>query len=102
MESLLPKLKLTELVRTWPQEDTPRFDYGGFVVGEKEETALLLCKSAGILCGVPFLNKIFEELQCSVKWNFEEGTDLVPVCICAVVRGKVKYMLLEKLTKQLK
>lgn len=32
-------------ISTWLQEDIPSFDYGGFVVGEKEEVAFLLGKS---------------------------------------------------------
>jgi len=35
----------------WLAEDVPAFDYGGLVVGEKIETAVLLCKSPGVLAG---------------------------------------------------
>lgn len=33
-------------VADWLTEDTPSFDYGGFVVGEDEKTATLYGKSA--------------------------------------------------------
>ena len=51
-------------------------DYGGFVVGETEETATLFGKSKvystvqqlisqGVLAGVPFFDEVFSQLGCS-------------------------------------
>lgn len=53
-------------VTAWLQEDTPSFDYGGFVVGEVEKTAFLLGKGKepAVLAGVPFVNEIFAQLEC--------------------------------------
>ena len=48
---LLHPVKLRQLAADWLAEDVPAFDYGGFVVGEKRETAVLLCKSPGVLAG---------------------------------------------------
>ena len=47
---------------------------GGFVVGEKTETALLYCKSSAVLAGVPFADVIFEQLDLQCTWNFDEGS----------------------------
>jgi nicotinate-nucleotide pyrophosphorylase len=47
---------------------------GGFVVGEKTETALLYCKSSAVLAGVPFADAIFEQLDLQCIWNFDEGS----------------------------
>ncbi|KAF1928815.1 nicotinate-nucleotide diphosphorylase [Didymella exigua CBS 183.55] len=44
---LLP-LTYKRLVSEWLEEDTPSFDYGGFVVGEEQSEAKLLGKSAVI------------------------------------------------------
>ena len=55
---------LSQLVQSWIQEDAPSFDFGGAIVGEKEETAALYCKSNGVLAGVPFVNAVFKELDC--------------------------------------
>ena len=41
---LLPQT-YKRLVSEWLEEDTPSFDYGGFVVGEEESEAKLLGKS---------------------------------------------------------
>lgn len=41
---LLPR-GWSDIVTLWFQEDTPSMDYGGFVVGETEETATLFGKS---------------------------------------------------------
>lgn len=34
------------VITAWLAEDTPSFDYGGFVVGEAESEAFLFCKSS--------------------------------------------------------
>lgn len=45
----------------WYAEDTPSYDYGGFVVGDAPRTATLYCKSRGVLAGVPFFDEIFAQ-----------------------------------------
>jgi nicotinate-nucleotide pyrophosphorylase (carboxylating) len=62
---LLPPSWKTQ-VTVWLQEDTPSFDYGGFVVGDVERTAYLLGKGKGpaVLAGVPFVDEIFKQLDC--------------------------------------
>lgn len=57
----------------WLHEDIPSFDYGGFVVGNKEERAEILCKANGVLCGVPFVTRIFTVLGCKIEWH-KSGT----------------------------
>ncbi|KAH0285393.1 nicotinate-nucleotide pyrophosphorylase [Aureobasidium namibiae CBS 147.97] len=66
----------TSVISAWLAEDTPSFDYGGFVVGAAPATARLLAKSSGILAGVPFVDEIFKQLDCKVEWLVAEG-DLV-------------------------
>ena len=44
---ILHPVTLAHMAREWLKEDTPNFDYGGFVVGEREESAVLLMKSQG-------------------------------------------------------
>lgn len=70
---LLPPTYKTEVQR-WVSEDCPSIDIGGFVVGEKEETAHLLCKSSGVFAGLPFAQAVFEHLDLNVIWHMEEGT----------------------------
>lgn len=52
------------LVSQWLQEDVPSFDYGGYVVGEEDQEAILFCKAEGVLAGVPFFNEVFRQLDC--------------------------------------
>jgi hypothetical protein len=64
-EHLLPpswKAQITE----WLAEDTPSFDYGGYVVGEVEREAYLFGKGkeAAVLAGSPFFTEIFTQLGC--------------------------------------
>ena len=63
----------TAVISAWLAEDTPSFDYGGFVVGAAPATARLLAKSPGILAGVPFVDEIFKQLECKVEWLVKEG-----------------------------
>lgn len=92
---VLHPLTIRHLAREWLKEDTPNFDYGGFVVGEKEETALLLQKSAGVFAGKPFFDAVFKELDCTVVWdNTLDGAFIEPVRILATVSGKVRQILL--------
>ncbi|KAI9684014.1 MAG: hypothetical protein M1822_005841 [Bathelium mastoideum] len=69
---LLPPT-LEPLITTWLTEDAPAFDIGGFVVGESPAEARLLCKSQGVLAGVPFFNETFRVLGCEVEWLVKEG-----------------------------
>ncbi|XP_041348372.1 nicotinate-nucleotide pyrophosphorylase [carboxylating]-like isoform X2 [Gigantopelta aegis] len=91
---ILTPTNLKHLAREWLKEDTPSFDYAGFVVGEKEETAVLLVKSPGVVAGRPFFDAIFEELDCKVEWDCEEGEHIENVRTVAKVTGKVRHLLL--------
>jgi len=92
---LLPPSWKTQ-VAAWLAEDTPSFDYGGFVVGEAEREAFLLGKGkqTAVLAGVPFFTEIFEQLGCKVEWHLQEGEEFDPIKHVATVRGKVRYLLL--------
>lgn len=63
-------------ITSWLAEDTPSFDYGGFVVGEAPRTATLWGKSAGVLAGVPFFDEIFQQCGCSVEWFLKDGDEV--------------------------
>lgn len=94
LQFLLHPVSLRQHVQQWLAEDTPSFDYGGFVVGESEETAVLLCKSKGVLAGVPFFDAIFQELGCKVEWAYSEGRQVEPTTTVARVTGRVNKILL--------
>ena len=52
-------------ITQWLQEDVPSFDYGGYIVGEKIDRAILWGKTSGaVLAGVPFVDEIFKSLDC--------------------------------------
>lgn len=85
-------------ITAWFAEDTPSFDYGGFVVGDSERTATLYGKSIGILAGVPFFDEVFAQAGCTVKWHMKEGTLVDPgsagKIAVATVTGPVRKLLL--------
>jgi len=91
------KSKITE----WLAEDVPAFDIGGFVVGDTQETATLLCKSPGVFAGQPFANEVFTQCSLNVQWLIPEGTYIdpqgskIPV---ARVSGQCRNLLLSERT----
>lgn len=75
-EHLLPPSWKTQVV-AWLAEDTPSFDYGGYVVGEIEREAYLFGKGSdpAVLAGSPFFTEVFAELGCKcVDCDLQEGT----------------------------
>ncbi|KHO01368.1 nicotinate-nucleotide pyrophosphorylase [Metarhizium album ARSEF 1941] len=96
---LLPPSYKTQIT-AWLSEDTPSFDYAGFVVGETPRRAILLAKSAGILAGVPFFTEVFTQTGCRVEWHQSEGAPLDPSSSpdgrvkVATVSGPVRGILL--------
>lgn len=91
-----------EKIEEWLGEDVPSFDYAGFIVGEKQESATMLQKASGVLAGSPFVTKIFERVNCKVEWKKNEGEfttvqkgERIPV---AKVTGKAKDILLGERT----
>jgi nicotinate-nucleotide pyrophosphorylase (carboxylating) len=65
-----------EEVQRWIRSDIPKFDIGGFVVGDTVRVAKILGKSPGTLCGKPFVDCIFKFLGCKVTWLREEGDEI--------------------------
>ncbi|KAF5359035.1 hypothetical protein D9758_004772 [Tetrapyrgos nigripes] len=95
LEHLLPPSWKSQ-VQAWLAEDTPSFDYGGYVVGEAEREAYLLGKgkAPAVLAGSPFVTEIFAQLGCSVEWHIKEGETFEPVKRVATVRGRARFLLL--------
>lgn len=91
--SLILPLGIDDLARTWLKEDIPSFDYAGLVVGDREEEAAIICKSPGVLCGVPFVESVFRLLDCRVSWLCEEGREVKPPLEVARVRGPAHKLL---------
>src|SRR2546421_6637212 len=95
---LLPS-HFTSDVTHWLEEDTPSFDYGGFVVGSEPRNAFLLCKSTGIFAGGPFIDEVFRQLEGVVTWHYPEGVLLVSATeggkiTVATVRGPKRKLFL--------
>ena len=95
-------------VRSWLEDDVPHLDIGGFVVGEEEVEAFLLCKGVpevsgaavggAVVAGVPFFTAVFEDLGCRVEWLCREGDVLAPPARAAIVRGPARAVLLGERT----
>ncbi|KAL1708645.1 Quinolinate phosphoribosyl transferase [Schizophyllum commune] len=83
-------------VTAWLAEDTPSFDYAGFVVGDVEREAFLFGKGdePAVLAGSPFFTEVFEQLGCQVEWHVKEGDTFKPVKHVATVRGRARHLLL--------
>ncbi|CAG8623073.1 9395_t:CDS:2 [Paraglomus brasilianum] len=87
-----------EDIKNWLAQDAPSFDYGGYVVGDTPEVAVLYGKSPGVLAGVPFFDEVFNQLGCRVEWLISEGESFEPVKPCARVTGKACDILLGERT----
>lgn len=100
---LLPP-NFKEDIHQWIKDDCPNIDIGGYVVGEKVETAYLLCKSSGVLAGVPYAQAVFDYFELEVNWLFPEGsfidieTSTSKKIITAIVKGKCRHILLAERT----
>lgn len=70
---ILNPVVLQECARNWLKEDSPNFDLQAIVAGDQKVSAKIFCKSPGVLAGVPFVNAIFRELECSASWLCKEG-----------------------------
>ncbi|KAG7449003.1 nicotinate-nucleotide diphosphorylase [Guyanagaster necrorhizus] len=83
-------------VTAWLAEDTPSFDYGGYVVGEVEQEAFLFGKGRvpAVLAGSPFFTEVFAQLGCQVEWHVREGDVFEPIKHVATVKGKARHLLL--------
>lgn len=83
---LLPPSWQTQ-VTAWLAEDTPSFDYAGFVVGDAPRTATLWAKSPGIIAGRPFFDQVFHQCGCAVEWHADECS---PIDLRRDARNKMK------------
>lgn len=94
---LLP-INWKTVIAGWYAEDTPSFDYAGFVVGSGERSATLYAKSKGILAGIPFFTEIFAQADCTVTWHINEGSMMDPGVTgkisVATVTGPIRKLLL--------
>jgi nicotinate-nucleotide pyrophosphorylase (carboxylating) len=91
------------IIPQWLAAYVPKFDAGGFVVGEAITTATILCKSPGVIAGVPFVDAIFDNLGCTVEWLREEGANVTEEeaatkLAVAKVTGKTRCLLLGERT----
>lgn len=93
-----------ETIKQWIHDDCPTIDIGGYVVGDKIESATLYLKSSGVLAGVPFASAVFEYLNLEVHWLFEEGSyidvtsETSKKVIVAVIKGPCRNILLSERT----
>ena len=102
LPALLPPHYKEEIAR-WIEDDMPKWDVGGFVVGDAPHHAMLLGKSEGVLAGVPFATYVFEYLGCTIEWlkpeghiiTKEEATSKTPV---AKVTGPTRRILMGERT----
>jgi len=102
--NILPPIgDVRDTIKGWLKTDVPSFDIGGFVVGKKEETALLLGKSPGVICGAEFAKIVFDIMNLRVEWYKNDGDIITPEEAkakkpIAKVTGEVRSILLAERT----
>lgn len=90
-------------VEAFLEEDVPGFDIGAYVVGSLSETAHLLMKLPGLVCGKPFADHIFALCNLQVEWLCCEGqefgaNDIAGKRTVAIVKGRINDILLAERT----
>jgi len=65
------------LIASWLEEDTPSFDYGGFVVGEAPAEALLLGKSAVSRIDMQYSGSAEDIVGVLIFWEGDSGGSAV-------------------------
>jgi len=96
--TLLPQTNIQPIIRSWLTEDMPTFDVGGLVVGSAHKKATLFMKSPGVFAGKPFVDAVFDILDCKVTWEdiAVEGTYIDPKgdkITLAIVEGPANLIL---------
>jgi len=98
--TLLPPHHVLAAVQSWIHDDVPHFDVGGLVVGLSIQTAHLYMKSPGVFAGKPFIDSIFNELRCTVKWmdiavegTYFQDASITQKIVLAEVTGPVHQIL---------
>ena len=100
--TLLPQTNIKPIIQRWLTEDMPTFDVGGLVVGSAPKKALLYMKSPGVFAGKPFVDAVFDILDCKVTWEniAVEGTFINPAekstngkVVLATVEGPANLIL---------
>ncbi len=100
--TLLPQTNIKPIMQRWLTEDMPTFDVGGLVVGSAPKKAVLYMKSAGVFAGKPFVDAVFDILDCKVTWEdvAVEGSFINPAeqsnngkVILATVEGAANLIL---------
>jgi nicotinate-nucleotide pyrophosphorylase len=78
-------------VTAWLAEDTPSFDYGGYVVGEAIREAYLFGKGKvpAVLAGSPFFTEVFAQLGCEYARNDTSCTRQL-MTFCSASSGILK------------
>ncbi|XP_013804619.2 nicotinate-nucleotide pyrophosphorylase [carboxylating] [Apteryx mantelli] len=87
LSPLLPAPRLQALAQAWLEEDAPGPDYAALAVGQALCRAQLLCKSPGVLAGLPFAEAVWAATGCTVARRAAEGQPVAPVAVVAEVRG---------------
>ena len=90
----LPPTVVEQKIQEWLAEDMHTYDFAGIVVGDALEEALILCKTPGVLSGVPFVNEVFKRLQCEIEWHCDEGEMITVLTNVATVKGPARKLLM--------
>ena len=93
---MLPIHVMDGLIQHWISEDIPSFDYGARIVEDyptTTTTAYIYGKSKGVLSGIPFVERLFHHLNCTIEWSLKEGMSFTPIQGIAKVTGPTHRLL---------
>lgn len=67
----------------------------GLIPAERTATATIICREASVMCGQPWLNEVFKQLDQSIHidWHCNEGDDLDADSIICKLSGNARSLL---------
>lgn len=87
MASFITDITFNKYLKRWLEEDVPAFDIASCLLKQQIRSATIFIKSPGVICGIPFVTKIFKKLNCDIVWHVEEGDYITERKSIAIVTG---------------
>lgn len=89
-------IDIAELVTFCLQEDVGKGDISAELIPEEKRiSAKIISKDNGILCGRPWADEVFKQVDSSLtaNWHIEEGTEFSPDQTLAQIAGSARSIL---------
>jgi len=87
---------LTQTVENALAEDIQNADLtADLIPEEKNATARIICREAAVICGRPWFNEVFRQIDDSIviNWFVDEGEQVTPDQLLCTLKGSARHIL---------